>query len=246
MSSISPSWVYSELYDLTLWRFDMTPWFKPWFVQVHDASFKLCYWRKVVLVNSHLYKWHIHFYFVNGLHYHSLVDGKLSDLVHVSVQATTWFAVVGTIHFSLWLQLWMEMLNDSCTFVDWLIDLMCDIFWREPSQDPQTIASRPSGTPSAVRSKTLAVDHQSSHTSDRSAGGLQTHNIGGVTASAATGLHSFNLNYNLGQNKMEQQTPIPPKSRMKPRKSQNAPFSHPWFGGEGGGVQISHLFCPRL
>ena len=36
--------------------------------------------------------------------------------------------------------------------------------------------------------------------------------------------------YNLGQNKMEQQTP---------------PFSHPWFrkgggGGEEGGVQISH------
>lgn len=61
---------------------------------------------------------------------------------------------------------------------------------REPSQDPQTIASRPSGTPSAVRSKTLAVDHQSSHTSDRSAGGLQTHNIGGVTASAATGASS--------------------------------------------------------
>ena len=33
--------------------------------------------------------------------------------------------------------------------------------------------------------------------------------------------------YNLGQSKFEQQTPIPPKSKMKPRKSQNAPFSHP-------------------
>ena len=57
--------------------------------------------------------------------------------------------------------------------------------------------------------------------------------------------------YNRGPNKMEQQTPTlpPPKSRMKPRKSQNAPFSYPWFGGggwRGGGVQISHLFCPRL
>ena len=38
-----------------------------------------------------------------------------------------------------------------------------------------------------------------------------------------------------GQNKMEQQTPISPKSRMKPRRSQNAPFSHPWFGGWGRG-----------
>ena len=26
---------------------------------------------------------------------------------------------------------------------------------------------------------------------------------------------------------------LPPKSRMKPRKSQKAPFSHPWFGGRG-------------
>ena len=55
------------------------------------------------------------------------------------------------------------------------------------------------------------------------------------------------LSYNLGKNKVEQQTPIPPplptpKARMKPRKSQNAPFSHPWFGG----FQISHLFYPRL
>ena len=49
---------------------------------------------------------------------------------------------------------------------------------------------------------------------------------------------------NLGQNKKEQQTPISPKSRMKPHKSQNAPFPHPWFGGRR--VQIFHLFCPRL
>ena len=37
--------------------------------------------------------------------------------------------------------------------------------------------------------------------------------------------------YSLGQNKMEQQTPISPKSGMK---GKNAPFSHPWFGEEGG------------
>ena len=44
------------------------------------------------------------------------------------------------------------------------------------------------------------------------------------------------LDYNLEQNKVEQQTPIPPKSRMKLWKSQNMPFSHPWFwvGAEGG------------
>ena len=36
--------------------------------------------------------------------------------------------------------------------------------------------------------------------------------------------------YNLGQNKMEQQTPIPTKSNMKQRKSQNVPFSHPIVG----------------
>ena len=40
-------------------------------------------------------------------------------------------------------------------------------------------------------------------------------------------------NYNLGLNKMEQETPHPPKSRMKPCESQNAPFSQPWFGGMG-------------
>ena len=42
--------------------------------------------------------------------------------------------------------------------------------------------------------------------------------------------------YNLGQNKMEQQTPIPPKSRMKPRKGQKRAIfpSLIWGGGEGG------------
>ena len=37
---------------------------------------------------------------------------------------------------------------------------------------------------------------------------------------------------------MEQQTSIPPKSRMKPwnlAKGKSAPFSHPWFGGGGEG-----------
>ena len=32
--------------------------------------------------------------------------------------------------------------------------------------------------------------------------------------------------YNLGQNKMEQKCPLSPKSRMKVREGQNAPFSH--------------------
>ena len=57
-------------------------------------------------------------------------------------------------------------------------------------------------------------------------------------------------NYNLGQNKTEQQTPIPPlppppKSRMKPREAQKrASFpSLIWGGGE---VKVFHLFCPRL
>ena len=46
--------------------------------------------------------------------------------------------------------------------------------------------------------------------------------------------------------KMGKQTPIPPKSRMKPRKSQNAPFSHSWFVGRrrggGGGYKFSICF----
>ena len=40
---------------------------------------------------------------------------------------------------------------------------------------------------------------------------------------------------------MKQQTPIPPKSRMKPRKSQKVPFSHSWFGG-GRGYKFSIYF----
>ena len=39
--------------------------------------------------------------------------------------------------------------------------------------------------------------------------------------------------YNLGQNKMEQQTPIPPNQGWSRAMGKNAPFSHPWFGGEG-------------
>ena len=57
---------------------------------------------------------------------------------------------------------------------------------------------------------------------------------------------------------MEQQTPtLPPlpKSRMKPRKSQHVPFSHPWFvcvfvcgkrGGGGGGVEVFANFSSIL
>ena len=57
--------------------------------------------------------------------------------------------------------------------------------------------------------------------------------------------HFIWLSYNLGQNKMEQQTPIPPKSRMKPREGQKRAIfpSLIWGGGE---VKVFHLFCPRL
>ena len=45
------------------------------------------------------------------------------------------------------------------------------------------------------------------------------------------------LSYNLGQNKMEQQTPIPPKSRMKRREGQKrAIFLSLILGGRGGGL----------
>ena len=40
-------------------------------------------------------------------------------------------------------------------------------------------------------------------------------------------------NCNLGQNKMEQQTPIPPNQGWSRAKRKNAPVSHLWFGGEG-------------
>ena len=33
---------------------------------------------------------------------------------------------------------------------------------------------------------------------------------------------------------MEQQTPIPPNQGWTRAKGKNAPFSHPWFRGEGG------------
>ena len=47
---------------------------------------------------------------------------------------------------------------------------------------------------------------------------------------------SFPEAYNLGQNKMEQQTPMPPKSRMKPREGQKrAIFPSLIWGGMGGG-----------
>ena len=42
--------------------------------------------------------------------------------------------------------------------------------------------------------------------------------------------------YNLGQNKMEQQTPIPPKSRMKPREGQKRTIFPSLIWGGGGGV----------
>ena len=59
-------------------------------------------------------------------------------------------------------------------------------------------------------------------------------------------IHNYS-NYNLEQNKMEQQRPVPPNSRMKPRKAKTRHFPIlSWFWGEGTGVQIFHLFCPRL
>ena len=48
---------------------------------------------------------------------------------------------------------------------------------------------------------------------------------------------------NLGQNKMEQQTPIPPKSRMKPREGQKrAIFPSLIWRGRGGGSRFSVYF----
>ena len=49
--------------------------------------------------------------------------------------------------------------------------------------------------------------------------------------------------YNLGQNKMEQQTPIPPKSRMKAREGQKrAIFPSLSWGGRGGGGGLGFPF----
>ena len=44
------------------------------------------------------------------------------------------------------------------------------------------------------------------------------------------------FSYNLGQNKMEKQIPIPPNQGWRRAKDKNAPFSHPWFGGGRGGL----------
>ena len=48
--------------------------------------------------------------------------------------------------------------------------------------------------------------------------------------------HSSRLSYNLGQNKMEQKTPFPPKSKMKTREGQKRAIfpSLIWGGGRGG------------
>ena len=55
---------------------------------------------------------------------------------------------------------------------------------------------------------------------------------------------SFPEAYNLGQNKMEQQTPMPPKSRMKPREGQKRAIfpSLIWGGMGGGGSRFSIYF----
>ena len=42
------------------------------------------------------------------------------------------------------------------------------------------------------------------------------------------------INFNLGQNKMEQLSPFPPKAMMKARRSKSAPLWHHWSGGRGG------------
>ena len=47
-------------------------------------------------------------------------------------------------------------------------------------------------------------------------------------------LNNNYFNYNLGQNKVKQLSPIPPKAMMKVRRSKNAPFWHHWIGGRGG------------
>ena len=39
-------------------------------------------------------------------------------------------------------------------------------------------------------------------------------------------IHNYS-NYNLEQNKMEQQPPVPPKIKDEAAQSQNPPFSHP-------------------
>ena len=45
--------------------------------------------------------------------------------------------------------------------------------------------------------------------------------------------------YNLGQNKMEKQTPNPPKSRKKPREGQKRAIFPSLIWGGGGGLSFS-------
>ena len=56
--------------------------------------------------------------------------------------------------------------------------------------------------------------------------------------------------HNLGQNKMEQQTPTPPPlPQIKDETTRRAKTRHfPIFdlGGGRGGVKVFHLSCPRL
>ena len=42
------------------------------------------------------------------------------------------------------------------------------------------------------------------------------------------------MNYNLGQNKKEQLTPISPKAMVRAREEQKGPFWHHGIGGRGG------------
>ena len=54
--------------------------------------------------------------------------------------------------------------------------------------------------------------------------------------------------YNLGHNKMEQQTPIPrPPTQTKDEATQKptAPFSHAWFGG-GRGTNFPSILCKMV
>ena len=67
-------------------------------------------------------------------------------------------------------------------------------------------------------------------------------------------------NYHLGKNKVEHRTPIlrtlpppyppPPQIKGEDHKSQNEPFSHPWFGGGAGGTNFlsisSTIVAPNL
>ena len=61
----------------------------------------------------------------------------------------------------------------------------------------------------------------------------------GFIAELAILLH---LSRNFVQNKMEQETPIPPNQGWSRVKGKNAPFTHPWLGGMGG----LDLFWPIL